>query len=792
MLERLNRTESFQGIPQRAENSILTTSVPAGSSVRRILPLLGVGLLRFTVFALLIGAILLTELGNLAQSLAVEVPLSANTTQGTGKAFPKKYVPPMIGNGSISLAIDWTGSQYQKAYSGIWRAGRRYSAGEKFTLIPFGWFEQKIAIDGKNVDSFEKWSQTLDVENGVVINSGLTPEIEQIMTVIVPFDKDLIGIQRKVTNKSNKAKKVRLEFYWHLCAPGTTRGLPNRLQGKWNIDPATGTAFFDYTVYGLHTSNGRLAAFSDSKGQITFKDETAVLSREISLAPGQSQSVAFYLLTRDSIDDAKFSEQLVGQIKQTQAANFDSLLKAHQKDWRDFYGQSDVDLPELAIQRIYNTGQYHLRINATRWSFPVGISPRLWHGRYFGWDEMFCHQGLLTCNHLELAQRCPDFRKSCLKTAVFRIAHYGREGKFGARYVWETLEDGSEGSPSGFWFDHIFHMSNIARSAWTQYLYSDNLAWLKSTGFPVILECARYYRSHWVYEDSNGEMYLGKCTDLERLGPAKDHPFMTTCGAIYSMRAAAQAAELLKTNLDEAADFRKVADKLVESLPHRNGAYIAYPNCQEHSVATLGGLFPYDIFDNSNPLQKKAAYTYIRDGRANGNMYPVGNSVCPWFAGWMAAAMALLEDRDEPVRLIREAAGTAGDFGELFEINEEKVSMKPWFSTAAGNCVYGVNQMLIHGNGSEIRLAPGVPDSWKNYSFRLPAPGGITVKMTVKNGRLINLQLDPIHADRERSLTLTIPKSLLQGVKINPDFKYKTQNGVARLTVTFKNSVDIF
>ena len=56
------------------------------------------------------------------------------------------------------------------------------------------------------------------------------------------------------------------------------------------------------------------------------------------------------------------------------------------------------------------------------------------------------------------------------------------------------------------------------------------------------------------------------------------------------MRAAADAAELLQINLDEAADFRKTADKLVASLPHRDGAYIAYKDCMVPSAATLGAV----------------------------------------------------------------------------------------------------------------------------------------------------------------------------------------------------------
>ena len=39
------------------------------------------------------------------------------------------------------------------------------------------------------------------------------------------------------------------------------------------------------------------------------------------------------------------------------------------------------------------------------------------------------------------------------------------------------------------------------------------------------------------------------------------------------------------------------------------------------------------------------------------------------------------------------SASVAGPFGEYFEINEPGVIFHPWFGTAAGNCLYAINQM---------------------------------------------------------------------------------------------------
>ena len=721
----------------------------------------------------------------------VEIPVSVNTIRGKANVMPAKYVPPMISNGSLSLQIDWTGSQRHSDYAGLFRAGRRYT-NPNSRLVTFGWFEQETSVDSKPFVP-ETWTQSLDALKGLMTATSTGKNIKTEMTALVPLDRDQLAVSRTITSTSDKPQKVRVSFVYHLCPVRNTTDYPPYMTGEWQCDGKESTATFNYTVYGHPLSRGTILLFGSQQGKIEMKGPTATYQVELPLAPKESKEVSFHLLFDDSIDGKDWQKRVKAAQVDILKAGFENIKTKNIRAWSDYLAESLVDLPDTSLQRMYNTAQYHLRINATRWSFPVGIAPRLWNARFFGWDEMFCHQGLITANHLAIARHCPDFRKAILKVATFRVAHYGKPGKYGARYVWEALEDGTEGAPPGFWNDHIFHISNIAKSAWTQYLYSDDIQYLKDTGYPVILECARYFLSHWVYRDSNGEYYIGKCTDLERLGPAKDHPFMTTCGAIYTMRAAAEAARLLKLNLDESEEFEKTATKLVESLPQRDGAYIGYPGCQEHTIATLGGIFPYDIFDASNSLQKKAAYKFIQEGRANGNMYPVGNSICPWYAGKMAATMAILEDREEPVKLMREAAGTVGAFGELYEINEEKVSMKPWFSTAAGNCVYAINQMFLHCRENEIRLFCGVPETWRNFAFRLPAYGGIVTDVKVENGRLTRLVLTPNHTEKERQRVIVLPKTFLDGKTMkNPGvIKQEVKNDKVFLTIKVREKLDL-
>lgn len=69
-----------------------------------------------------------------------------------------------------------------------------------------------------------------------------------------------------------------------------------------------------------------------------------------------------------------------------------------------------------------------------------------------------------------------------------------------------------------------------------------------------------------------------------------------------------------------------------------------------------------------------------------------------------------------------------GPFGETWEINEPGLRIHPWFTTASGNCVFAVNEMLVRGT---------VPETWRDYAFRLPDGKGRWIDCEVKDGRRV-------------------------------------------------------
>jgi hypothetical protein len=743
--------------------------------------------------------LLAAVMAGLATTVAAEEASPyVSTACGTADALPPGYVPPLVSNGNLSMLVDYQGGQTQRAYAKmtpcIWWAGRRYGP-PRDRLVPFGHFTQQLTCNGQTFSSPTRWSQTLDTRQALTTTRCDYGDLLQVeTTVFVPLDRDLVAVRKRLTPKSPAARSARIAFQYRFTPSGAKNVPPWRTvaTGVWNAD--TTSVDVAYQVDGHRLYDGAVALFCDRAATAQIDKQAYTLTADVALDAARPAEITFYLAFADSVDGRSYRQRVAQLRAAARSLGFDGLFASHRRLWGEYWAQSQVAVPLPRIGRAYCTAQYFLRANATRWSFPVGIFDTHWAGRYFGWDEMFCYLGLASSNHLDIARRVPEFRFGCLRQALYRTSHYFKNTiSYGARYPWETLEDGSEAAPPGFWHDHVFHMSNIALCSWFQYLYTGDRAYLKEKGYPVVRECATFFQKQMVYEDSNGSMFLGKCTDLERLGPTRQNPFMTSCGAIFAMEAAARAAQVLGVDVDQAATWTRMAAKLRQSLPHNGDQYVPYAGCPERSIAVLGGVFPYPVLDPRSPLQKNAIYDFVKNCGAFGNMYPVGNSVSAWYGAWMANALAPLGDRSEAVNRLAQVAQGTGCFAEIFEINEPTVVMHPWFSTAAGNYVYALNQVLLQSHDAEIRIAPAVPASWREFSFTLPCYGNLLATVSVKDGRLTQLRLVSGQANEQVRRTLVIPQSLLDPSTLDRRLvtATTTRDGCHRVDVQFHGKAQL-
>lgn len=559
-------------------------------------------------------------------------------------ATKRKYVPFPLGNGDLCFLVDYKGSMTQREYSGgmipgIHRAGFRYDCYHN-GLVPFGYFEQ--TPEAEPLD----WTQSVNLDNGLCQTECIYEDGSKVLTDIFCHPvHGLIGIRKRFFGIN------RLGIRYHLNSKRMTVKATSEFELAYEIDTIGDPA-------------GNINFIGKGDFERSFGDH----SYELIFSKGEG---VCYL----AFD--KTAKQLAID------SSFDVLVNSCETEWSKFWNASKIDVPDEKIRTVCRTAEYHLKISSTKWSIPIGIFPSHWSGRYFAFDEFFSCMGLLKSGHLAEAEKVVDFRHRILHSAKERSYSYFDDVADFATYQWETVETAKiEGAPQGFWIEHIFHMANIALESHECAMMDSTKEFLKEKAYPVVRACAEFFRIQALVDLRDGRCIIGKCTDLERLGPARENAFMTSCSAIATFRAAALEAEILKLDSDMIPVWRKLADCLTETLPAENGRYIPYPGCGDSSIGLLSGIYPYPSLPLDDPKQIAAIQDYSARESQFGNMYPLGKSVCTWYAGWKAIVLTRMNRRQEALQIIRDAADDTGCFCEIFEIYES--GHHPWFTTAEG------------------------------------------------------------------------------------------------------------
>lgn len=645
----------------------------------------------------------------------------------------KDYFPPLLGNGDIALYSDCEGSVASSGLSAhegsakpgflIYRAGRRKSVNPETSpmafLLNFGTLKfdmnQKLSEFTHELNTSSGYaSSECTYENGGKINTKC----------FVHPSFNLYGIKKCFKEDFENAK--------------LTLGLNNDL-----MDYVVSSAFekcengisIDLSIRAYENYSARILLFSDKKCDVQKSENNVTLN----FSAKKGEEICFYYALEDTIFDENF-KQTLDSIKEKALSGFETVSTDAEEIWNDYHKTGFVKTGNEILDNAYETAMYHLRCITTRWSIPVGINEKFWNGNFFGFDEYYSYHSLLEAGKTELAKRVPTFRISVLDKAIRRATDYSKNPDVvQARYPWQTGEHGEELTRTGFWQDHIFHMAVIAVGAFEYFEYTNDTEFLKAC-LPMIKACAKFYTLNSIYEDINGDLYVGKCTDLERLGSSVENPFFTSCGVIKTLECYSKASAILGENDEYAKECLEKAEKLRKTLPHDGEKYVPFKGCTQKSIAVCTGKYPFDVLDNNDEKLLPALMDFVKYETTYGNMYPVGKKLSIWYASWKSCAFARMNRADDAYRGILQALESVGVFCESFEINEDTEVYRPWFSTAAGVLSTAISEMLINSDGENVYLLPATPDFMKDVSFKLMVKGGAVADVEIENNKIKKLE----------------------------------------------------
>ena len=485
------------------------------------------------------------------------------------------YAPTFTGNGYLGVRVPPAGQGYaggavpaQSELAGFYAqppkdVQQRANLPTWSSLVP--------VVNGHAFDpaAVTGWRQSLDLHTGIVTTRGrwrADGSHVSAVTFQVLADRaraHVAAVRLTITPQWSGRVAVRdlIDGTPATLTTAIARHWDARHAQAWESVRANGTG-----VVAALASRLQASARPTRVSRLVPADAQSVGQRiGFAVRKGQAYTVTKFVGVTSSHESAHPAAAARAAADGAARRGFAALLRENRSAWAALWrGRIDVlGNPTLATE--VNASEFYLW-SSTRsdvpWSIsPAGLSSNGYDGHIF-WDaETWMHPALLA-QHPTLARAMDAYRYDRLAAAR---AHARQTGYRGARFPWESALDGTEQIPppvsvnsEGLYEVHI--TADIALAQWQYFTATGDRRWLRTRGWPVISQAARFWASR-VTRSADGRYHLLHVTGPDEENPDVNDEAYTNTAAAKTLLIAAAAGRLLGHSVP--ASWSRIARGLV-------------------------------------------------------------------------------------------------------------------------------------------------------------------------------------------------------------------------------------
>ena len=398
------------------------------------------------------------------------------------------YFPPTVGNGHTGIVPDITGLNPRRVFQASVFDGGAHSRVSTIreAIVPLA----LRVSDGSADTTITDWRQQLDMTRACVTTTFCRGNL-RICATLRALRQMPHAAMMELTVTALRPAEVSVTNLPSVPSSMTDASVyPHNVwcdDGGMRLIRAD--ARYDFDRHFISVASTLLPASG------TWTRNTADNSLSISLRAGESASlwaVAAECSDADFADPANEGDrQVIYAVRQGR----DNLIADHERRWLDLWqGRIEIDGdPELQMQA--NSALYNLysslREDSRRSIAPMGLTSDKYFGHVF-WDADTWILPVMAVMNPAMARSMIDFRVDGLDAARRRARAYGYRG---AMFPWEADNLGEESTPTFALTGPLEHhiTADVARAAWLYFCATADTAWLATSGYPLLRDCAEFW-----------------------------------------------------------------------------------------------------------------------------------------------------------------------------------------------------------------------------------------------------------------------------------------------------------